>query len=262
MGYKIAKDLKVKRLVAKKHYDFIPSPLSQPHFFWIWCGKRKSGKTYAVCSLILDVYEKAFDTIIVVSPTSDTDGTWQSLKKLQKKDKLAFTETYDNETIQRILDTQKRHVKNDPEHNRLLLVLDDVGTDLKRKDLMKSVDHLSSTLRHWNASCFLLVQSLLQLTGVQATNATQWSIYSQIPRALRKIGQDLSYHLSDEEFVQWIEEATKTKYEFAFLDTEKDDDDIFHMSFGETWAKYKDANGIIPRTIRKRAAKSIAPETD
>jgi len=221
-----------KKRIPKKHYDKLPFPLMQPHYFCTVIGRRKSGKTMCVVRLILDYYKHAFDYIIVVSPTWKTDDTWQALGKLKElKEKVMFTDAIENETIINILERQKQLVMHDPKHSRLLLVIDDCGSSLRGKELRKAVNTCASTLRHFNASCFLMAQSILQLDGVQVTNSTQLLIYAQDQRAIRKISADLCFHKGQKWFEEFVTECTKEKYSFAFIDTEKDGDEMFRQNF-------------------------------
>ena len=125
---------------VKRDYDMIAEGLPRPTsggFALTLLGKRKSGKTNLICSMILEGgYSKAFDNICIISPTVILDRTYTSLQSIKgaRQAKIFCTDQVTNETLQAILEKRKQLYLTDPEHSATLVILDDSGNSLKAKE--------------------------------------------------------------------------------------------------------------------------------
>lgn len=218
-----------------KDYGMIQEGLPRPTnggFAFTLLGKRKAGKTNLVCRMILDGgYSKAFDNIIVMSPTVFLDRTYTSLKKL---DNVLVTDQVSNENLQNILSRQKDNFLEDPKHSATLLVLDDCGNHLRAKECRKLVDIFYSTARQYNMSIICNVQSVTMLTSLQLSNTQYWSIWALDGRAIKKISNELACHLTPKGFEETLKKATSQPYSFLYIDTQSaKDEDTFRKNFNE-----------------------------
>ncbi|KAJ3030333.1 hypothetical protein HDV00_008973 [Rhizophlyctis rosea] len=214
------KPVKFKPAV-KRDYDMIAEGLPRPSnggFAFTLLGKRKSGKTNLICSMIIQGgYSKAFDNIIIVSPTVFLDRTYTSLKSLKgaREADIFCTNQVNNDTLAAILEKQKQLFLTDPEHSATLVILDDSGNFLKAKEARN-------------------VQSVTMLTSLQLSNTQFWCVWALDGRATKKIANELAFHLTPKQFDQGLKEATKDKYSFLFVDGEAEDDaDTFKKNFTE-----------------------------
>jgi hypothetical protein len=226
--------VKFKPAVTKS-YDMIAIGLPRPTnggFALTLLARRRSGKTNLVCKMILDGgYHKAFDNIIVMSPTVFLDATYTSLKKL---DNVWVTDQINNETFMNILMRQKDNFLKDPKHSATLLVLDDAGNHLRAKEARKLVDIFYSTARQYNLSIICNVQSVSMLTSLQLTNTQFWCIWSQDGRATKKLSNELACHLTPKQFEETLKKATSEPYSFLYIDTQAANDaDTFKKNFTE-----------------------------
>lgn len=220
---------------TKKKYDMIAEGLPRPTsggFSVTALGKRRAGKTNLLCNMILNGgYARAFDLIILISPTVHLDRTFTSLAKLKN---VMCTDDISNEMLSKILATQKQQFLSDPEHSSLLVCLDDCGNSLKAKEARKMVDIFYSTARHWNCSIFCNVQAVSMLTSLQLSNTDFWCIWDLDGRALKKISAELNCHLTSKEFEKTLKTATAEKYSFLYISVKAEDDaDVFKKNFIE-----------------------------
>ncbi|KAJ3030387.1 hypothetical protein HDV00_008951 [Rhizophlyctis rosea] len=224
---------------VKRDYDMIPIGLPRPTsggFAMTLLGKRKAGKTNLICSMILKGYSRAFDSIIIVSPTVFLDRTYTSLQSIKgaRQAKIWCTDQVTNETLQGIPEKQKQAYLTDPEHSATLVILDDSGNFLKAKEARKYVDIFYSTCRQYNCSIICSVQSVTMLTSLQLSNTQYWCIWALDGRATKKISNELSYHLTPKQFDAALKEATNQNYHFLYINGEADQDsDTFKMNFTE-----------------------------
>lgn len=218
---------------TKKKYDMIAEGLPRPTsggFSLTYLAKRRSGKTNLFCNMLLNGgFAKAFDLIIIMSPTVHLDRTFTSLEKLKN---VMCTDDISNEMLAKILARQKATYLSDPDNSSLLLCLDDCGNFLKAKEARKMVDIFYSTARQYNCSICCSVQSVTMLTSCQLSNTQYWCIWDLDGRALKKIAQELCCHLTPKEFEIMLKKATHEKYSFLYINTEAENDsDVFKKNF-------------------------------
>lgn len=233
--YKV-QPVKFKPKNKGKNFDKIPDGLPKPTsggsgMSCTLVAKRKSGKTSLICDLLLNAsYAKCYSVVVLVSPTIFLDPQWQSLEKLKN---VVCSDDISNEFLEGLLKRQKETYMADPEWS-MLLVLDDCGGFLKSKTARRLVDSLYTTGRHYAVSCIVTCQSVTQLTSTQLSNTQFWLFWAVDGRALKKISQELSCHLSPKEFEEVLKKATRKKYDFLFINLEASSDDlIFRKNFTE-----------------------------
>ncbi|KAJ3051349.1 hypothetical protein HK097_007660 [Rhizophlyctis rosea] len=135
---------------VKRNYDMIPEGLPRPThggFAFTLLGKRKCGKTNLICNIILSGYAKAFDSIIILSPTVFLDPTWESLKEA-KHANIYFSDKVTNFTLANILQKQKETYLDNPKKSATLLVLDDAGNFFRAKEAKKASKKIADDLSY------------------------------------------------------------------------------------------------------------------
>jgi ABC-type dipeptide/oligopeptide/nickel transport system ATPase component len=153
-------------------------------------GASGSGKGVLLQSLILDVFtdqsgKSIFQRTYIFSPTINSDHTWEPVKKmLRKKQKIPeeeviFFETFDVEALNKIIDTQKRVIEYEKEHNfkqlhQICIVVDDFGGDerVMRGKQGEALKRLFLMGRHWGINCFVSIQKFNLASTVMRTQAT------------------------------------------------------------------------------------------
>lgn len=133
--------------------------------FNVISGKSGSGKTSLLVSFLTGtcenkVYRKCFDNVVVVMPTNSR----QSLKKniFQHHPQNKLFDELNLESITKIYDMLEDAVSEDPKKNTLL-ILDDVGASLKKKEVSFLLKKIIFNRRHLRCHIVCLVQSYISL---------------------------------------------------------------------------------------------------
>ncbi len=80
----------------------------------ILLGSSGTGKTILIQNMILKIYRNLFERIYIFSPSIHVDSAWDEVKKYLDKIKRKQSEpellydNYDEEALDRIVDTQKK----------------------------------------------------------------------------------------------------------------------------------------------------------
>ena len=136
-------------------------------------------------SAILDVYRDCFARIYMFSPTASSDHTWEPVYKYIRKslkvpeeEPISFDE-FDVEALNKIIDTQKRIIKYQKDHNQkqlhgILIVVDDFGGDIgiMRGKQGEAIKNLFLMGRHFAISCIVSIQKYRLASSVMRTQAT------------------------------------------------------------------------------------------
>ena len=131
-------------------------------FNFVICGSSGSGKTTLLYSLmkqgkrkgIRHGYKGLFDKIYIVSPTIGND----SIKNDPFKS-LPENQIYKELTLENLDEILQNLESNRKENKNSLLILDDVGSELKKsKAIEKKLISLIQNRRHISLSIFMLLQ--------------------------------------------------------------------------------------------------------
>lgn len=133
--------------------------------FNVICGKPGSGKTSLLVSMLTGkgrnkVYRKCFDNVIVVMPTNSRESLKKNIFENHPENKL-FDEL-NFESINRIYDMLEESV-SEKEKKNTLLILDDVGASLKKKEILYKLKQILFNRRHLRCHVVCLIQSYISL---------------------------------------------------------------------------------------------------
>jgi AAA+ ATPase superfamily predicted ATPase len=133
--------------------------------FNIICGRPGSGKTSLLVSMLTGkgknkVYRKCFDNVIVVMPTNSRQSLKKNIFENHPENKL-FDEL-NFESINKIYDMLEDSV-SEKEKKNTLLILDDVGASLKRKEILYKLKQILFNRRHLRCHIVCLIQSYISL---------------------------------------------------------------------------------------------------
>jgi hypothetical protein len=133
--------------------------------FNIISGKSGSGKTSLLISLLTGkgqnrVYRKSFNNVLLVMPEQSRASLKNNIFENHPQSKM-FNEL-NLESISDIYEQLEDAVANDPPKNSLL-ILDDVGASLKRKDVQFLLRKIIYNRRHLRCHIVCLVQSYISL---------------------------------------------------------------------------------------------------
>jgi KaiC/GvpD/RAD55 family RecA-like ATPase len=163
-------DLKIPQFLCDHGYndklDNIPMLSHLNNYgFNIISGKPGSGKTSLLISFLTGngenkVYRKCFNNVMVVMPTNSR----QSLKKniFEKHPQNKLFDELNLESITKIYEMLEDAVSEEPKKNTLL-ILDDVGASLKKKEILFLLKKIIFNRRHLRTHIVCLVQSYISL---------------------------------------------------------------------------------------------------
>ena len=200
----------------------IPEPLpNYSGFMFCISGSSGSGKTTALYSMMLkkkmkgkrQSYRKVFDKVYVVSPTIG--------KKSMKKDpfsKLPESQKRCTLTLDCLMELEEEFIENRQENEHSCLILDDVGSQLKKNGVLQKLTQIIQNRRHNYVSIFILVQKFRDVpTGIRnnlshfitflpKNNIEKEAIFTELFPFNKKHANDL------------IEYVYTSKHDFLFVD--------------------------------------------
>ena len=151
----------------------IPSPLPDySGFSMLITGAAGSGKTTALYSMmtatkkkgVRQSLRKCFHHIYIVSPTIAND----SIKK-DPFNSLPKNQIHRTLTLKVLEDLEEQIQKNRDEGEHSVIILDDVGSQLKKNGVLQKLTQLQYNRRHQYCSYFILLQKFRDApTGVRA----------------------------------------------------------------------------------------------
>lgn len=146
--------------------ELIPRPFPNLHSFVVFTGASRSGKTSMIINLLTDrrLYNKVFENVFVIMPQS-------SINSMKKNifDGLEEHKVYNDlspEALENIIDCLEVYSE---ENENSLIIMDDVTSSLKNKNVQKLLSMIIANRRHLKCSIWV---------------AMQW--YNSMPLNLRK----------------------------------------------------------------------------
>jgi hypothetical protein len=200
---------------------------------WICLGRRESGKTLQLISLVR-AYKRSMDLICILSPTVHLDPKW---KAVTKYDNVMVSSKVDNETLAAIVEMQEqRYDPKHPKEYQCLVIVDDAGNDFRRAKLRQQMNEYFSKLRHYGGNLIVACQSITHLESTQITNAMQWSLWDTNRRSLKKFCDDVATaRVNEETLKRFILENTGDPHSFVYIDFSKPPNETLHVGFDRVW---------------------------
>ena len=209
------KVFKVKDPDRDSKFSDIHPHLPQPPSLLLIVGSVKAGKSNLLVNICCNPqfgYNKALDTIKIISNTLNADPKGQLLNKY-----FDCEDHYNDEMITDIIESQNK-LQEQGQTNNMGIFLDDVLT----KDFKKTnaVSFLATRFRHHDISilCFL-VQSFRAVSGLIRNNATDVIIMKQQnSKELEKLNEEYG-DLFPNIFMDIYKKAIEDEpYSFLYLD--------------------------------------------
>tara|TARA_R110002072_G_scaffold3786_2_gene27077 strand:+ start:16245 stop:17009 length:765 start_codon:yes stop_codon:yes gene_type:complete len=201
-------------------------------------GKPGSGKTHYVESLMKSQYRNCksgittcFDSVFVVSPASSQDSYSNSFVKDCDPEKVYDTLNYNNlaDIYEGIKET---HDLSDKDNNYFsLLILDDVATELRDKQVSKLLLRLLRNHRHLSLTILIISQNYMALEKNSRDNI-QCLVQFATNNIKEKERIRIEYlgHLKPKEFEVLWEYMFKEKYQFLMVDRKHE---TIHKTFNK-----------------------------
>lgn len=250
--------LVVKNMNSVKQSDYknLHEKLCRPPFFSVICGARHSGKSNLVKNLILrdEFYSSIFDyeDIFYISSTVFIDDSCDDLPpEINKFDK------YDNSMIEDIM-AQCKEIKNEngkEDIPNILLIIDDLGAEGKVMGRGGFMEGMSFTSRHYNISCFILVQKYSSVCpGIRGNSDLQIFFRPMNLGGIDSIIDEHSDKKKKKNFYSMLEYVWDKPYQFLVICFKKEIDNGRYMkNFDEILV----LDNFIPIEIVKKNKKNI-----
>jgi hypothetical protein len=229
-----------KRLETFKYKDTLPRHPANVMIL----GRCGSGKSCCLYSMLAEGYvdkkgKSIFDEMLVYLGTGD--GV-QAFKKLPCENIAVMTE-FDNESFEEYLTDLKAHQlerleKGKPPLN-IAIVYDDMAAQSLLKPTKKGqaspLEHLLITSRHECYASIFFCSQVYKNSGFSTplarNNMSHWIIYDMNRPEVKKIAEELSGFMTEEEFVKWYDEVHKKKHNFLTIFMREPDERRYREGF-------------------------------
>jgi len=158
--------------------------------FDVFIGKPASGKTSLLVSFLTGkgknkIYKKSFNNVIVIMPNSSRNSMVKNPFKNHHDDKM-----YDELSFDVINDIYNKLLNASSENENTLLIMDDIGSSLKKLDIQKQLKTIVYNRQHLKTKIIMLCQ-----------------LFQSMPREIRKlINNIIMFNPSKVEFENLFEE--------------------------------------------------------
>ena len=204
------------------HPNLSPELPNYNGFSWVIVGSSGSGKTTLLYSLmkagvkkgIRHGYKKVFDKIYIVSPTIGNESIKNDPFKTIPNNQVYRELTLDNlDKIQTELENNREHDKNS------VLILDDVGSELKKsKAIEKKLISIIQNRRHLYTSIFILLQKFRDSpTGIR-NNMSHFTTFRPKNMIERESTINEMFNFTKEESNKLMDYIFDNKHDFLYVD--------------------------------------------
>ena len=230
--------------VDDKFNDIIKEPFPNHSFFMTVLGPPKSGKTNLLINMITNkkIYKKVFDKIILVMPTTSVKSiknnifddlpTDQHFNELSPDVFLKIRSVRDEFDKLEELEKEK---KKKPKTRRMLVIFDDVLSQLKDPENYNLLVSLSTRYRHLRVSIILLAQYLRNIPKPMRSQISHLVAFKMPNEMDKKILREEYIALKLNEFVKLVNFVYQNPHDFLFVD-------LYNNAF------YKNLSKIIMRS--------------
>ena len=213
---------------SKNNLDKQLDPILAPElpnyngFCWVIVGSSGSGKTTLLYSLmkgrkskgVRHGYNKVFDKIYVVSPTIGNESIKNDPFKALPEDQIYRELTLDN-----LDEIQENLEQNRSDEINSVLILDDVGSELKKsKAIEKKLISIIQNRRHLYTSIFILLQKFRDApTGIR-NNMSHFTSFRPKNMIERESIINEMFNFNKEQSNSLMEYVFNDKHDFLYVD--------------------------------------------
>ena len=196
----------------------------------ILLGPSGSGKGVLLQNMILDIYRDCFERVYIFSPSINVDHTWLPVKSyldnkisLSEDEPSLYYDTYDPESLQAIIDTQRKIVEHQKtkRSNKLfsiLIIVDDFADDPSFSRNSKLLHSLYVRGRHSQISTLVSTQKFAALSPLIRVNACSLYVFRlRNYQDLNTFLDEVSAIVDRKTLLQMYKSATDIDFGFLFV---------------------------------------------
>ena len=180
----------------------------------------KSGKTLMTMNFLHKV-KPVFKSRIVIFTQNLCNTLWKNADKLGAKLYTSFNDEDGIDRIEKILEFQYQQKLQGEKLKHILIVLDDCANaklfDKRKSSLVK----VFTEGRHYNISIWVNLQKPTQVNPLVRDNSMYKFYFKMTPKDIKRVIEEDSYWLNEDDFEKVLKEATKNKHDFLMIDKEK-----------------------------------------
>ena len=196
----------------------------------ILLGPSGAGKGVLLQNMILDIYRDCFERVYIFSPSINVDHTWLPVKtyldnkiNLSEDEPSLYYDTYDPESLQAIIDTQRKIVEHQKtkRSNKLfsiLIIVDDFADDPSFNRNNKLLHSLYVRGRHSQISTLVSTQKFAALSPLIRVNACSLYVFRlRNYQDLNTFLDEVSAIVDRKTLLQMYKSATDLDFGFLFV---------------------------------------------
>ena len=196
----------------------------------ILLGPSGSGKGVLLQNMILDIYRDCFERVYLFSASINVDHTWLPVKtyldskiNLSEDEPPLYYDTYDPESLQAIIDTQRKiveHQKNKRSNKlfSILIIVDDFADDPSFSRNSKLLHSLYVRGRHSMISTLVSTQKFAALSPLIRVNADSLYVFRlRNYQDLAMFLEEVSAIVDKKTLLQMYRKATDESFGFLFV---------------------------------------------
>ena len=188
------------------------------------------GKGVLLQNMILDIYRDCFERVYIFSPSINVDHTWLPVKSyldnkisLSEDEPSLYYDTYDPESLQAIIDTQRKIVEHQKtkRSNKLfsiLIIVDDFADDPSFSRNSKLLHSLYVRGRHSQISTLVSTQKFAALSPLIRVNACSLYVFRlRNYQDLNTFLNEVSAIVDKKTLLQMYRKSTDVDFGFLFV---------------------------------------------
>ena len=196
----------------------------------ILLGPSGAGKGVLLQNMKLDIYRDCFERVYIFSPSINVDHTWLPVKSyldnkisLSEDEPSLYYDTYDPESLQAIINTQRKIVEHQKtkRSNKLfsiLIIVDDFADDVSFSRNSKLLHSLYVRGRHSQISTLVSTQKFSALSPLIRVNACSLYVFRlRNYQDLNTFLDEVSAIVDRKTLLQMYKSATDLDFGFLFV---------------------------------------------
>ena len=227
----IKREKLIKQLITK---GLDPSLLPLTPATLCCLGRIGGGKSSIMYSFLKNMFPNYYDEVIIFCSSQDSK---EAFEKLPQKN-ILFCEDYNDnhfgEYIDQLKSDQMEKLQKGETPLNIFIGFDDIvfKNSISNKSKPTNVERALLTCRHeLNATMFICCQHSKQISPAIRNNIMYYCILPLQANDIKKVAEEHSNHLSNDDFIELYNEVMKTKHNFLLIDYKAPIERRFRINF-------------------------------